>query len=204
MAEGFINQTEGSGKKSHTWNRTIGANSIEDEFVLPGEYPYATYGITTAAVSFATSADHVLQIMAGGTLPVRLRRVIIAQSVLVTAAAELTIICLRLTTAGTGGTVVTPRPFDSADGAAGCTAMTIPTAKGTEGVELWRRRTWLVQTAPTQGIAGGIQIAWEQLPNEKPIIIPAGTANGIAFKIATGRAGAQGDVMAEVVETNFV
>ena len=74
MAESFINQTEGSGKKSHTWDRTIGANTIQDEFVLPGEFPYTSYTIFANGVSIATANDHCLQIMAGASLPVRVRR----------------------------------------------------------------------------------------------------------------------------------
>ena len=36
MSEAFINVTEGSGKKAHTNQRTIGANDVQDEYVVTG------------------------------------------------------------------------------------------------------------------------------------------------------------------------
>lgn len=81
--------------------------------------------------------------------------------------------------------------------------MTLPTVKGTEGVELFRRRLALTQTLATSSSIVP-QWEWVQCANCKPIIIPAGTANGIALKIGAGRAGAQVDINVEVVETNFV
>lgn len=203
MPESLVQVTSGAGPKLHTWQYTVGANNVEQEFGLPGEYPYPTYSVVATNVSVATTADHLLQLMAGASLRVRLRRIWISQLTIVTTAAQLYLEVLRLTTAGTGGGVVTPRPFDTNDAAAGFTAMTLPTAKGTEGVQLLRRTFNLNQALSTTATNLSAWVEYVQMPNEKPIIIPAGTANGIALKVTTGRAGATVDIVAELVETSF-
>lgn len=204
MAESIINVTEGSGRKLHTWNRTIGANSIEDEFVLPGEFPYATYSVVAAGISGATANSHIVQIMAGGTLPVRIRSITITQMAAPAAVVAYALQIFRVTTAGTGGTAITPRPYDSADAASGATAMTLPTVKGTEGVQLHQEALWLGTAAiPTTNN----RLEW---PNWSPsgrlksIIIPAGTTNGIVVKNPAGVAASTFDISIELVETNFV
>ncbi len=203
MAETFYNATEGSGKKFHAWDKVVGANTVLDEFTLPGEYPLPSYFVQASSISGAISADHLLQIMAGASLRVRVRRIYVEQSALITAASELSIDVLRLTTAGTGGTAITPAKFDTADAAAGCTAMTLPTAKGTEGTVLLRRRLMPTQTYATAGLERVPCFEWFQMPNTEPIVFGSGTANGIALKITTGRAGLTLDATVELVETAF-
>jgi hypothetical protein len=204
MAESLVQVTEGVGKKLRTWNRTIGANSVEEEFTLPGEYPLASYSVIAVNISAATINDHTLQIMAGGSLNVRIRRITIEQSANATTAALQVYAVLRLTTAGTGGTAVTPRPFDTADAASGATAMTLPTAKGTEGVELMRNAIILRQAISATATQLDDAVIWEQKPGMKPIIIPAGTANGIAIKNLVATAAATMIVNVEFVETAFL
>jgi hypothetical protein len=201
MPEGIVQVTEGSGKKLHTWQRTIGANSVEDEFILHGEYPYPTYGVQAEGISIATTNDHVLQLMAGSSLNVRIRRIYIEQSANATAAGTASMQILRLTTAGTGGGALTPAKFNTGDAAAGATAMTLPTAKGTESTVL-RRFAMAVRSAATSGSEDYHE--WEQLPNAGPIVIPAGTTNGIAVKILNGIATTTSiNVYIEFVETAF-
>jgi hypothetical protein len=203
MAESIVQVSEGVGKKLHTWQRTVGANNVDDEFVIPGEYPLPGYCFGGTA-SVATSADHLFQLMAGASLKVRLRYFRIEQSANATAASIIALTLFRLTTAGTGGTALTPRPFDTADAAAGATAMTLPTAKGTEGVDLGPRTVLaLRQTVATAGAQVDDVWEWYQKPGMPPIIIPAGTANGLAVKIGTGVAGASCAFYAEFVETAF-
>jgi hypothetical protein len=203
MAESNVNVTEGSGKRLHTFNRTIGAVSVEDEFMLPGEFPYATYSVSVNLVATTTSLSHVMQIMAGASLNVRVRRIRIKQRDGPAAITVMDFAVLRLTTAGTGGTAITPRPYDTADAAAGATAQTLPTAKGTEGVFLWQEGFWFATAAiPATGSKDFIE--WVQLPGSKPIIIPAGTTNGIAIKNTGAVAASSVSVDIEFVETNFV
>lgn len=196
MAETFTNVTEGSGKKLHGWDRTIGANTVQDEFVLPGEFPYATYTVYAQNVSTATAASHTMQLMAGASLNVRIRRIRVVELTATAGTVRLEIV--RLTTAGTGGTAITARPFDTADAAAGAAGMTLPTVKGTEGTFLG---SLVVGTYTAVGAAFWQE--WRQSPNAKPIIIAAGTTNGIALK-ASGLAATAVDVEIEFVETAFV
>lgn len=205
MAESFINQTEGSGKKSHTWDRTIGANLIQDEFVLPGEYPYASYIVLGPAVSIATANDHLLCVNAGASLTVRIRRIWLEQSANATAAAIGTIAIFRTTTAApTGGTAVTPAPLDTADAASGAAGRTLPTAKGTESIELIRAAIAYRQTVAATGAQADDSWEWVQKPGQKPITIPAGTTNGLVIKNLSAVAGASVNVGMEFVETNYV
>src|SRR5690348_13016293 len=133
MAETFVNVTEGSGKKLHAWDRTVGANTVLDEFMLSGEYPLASYFVYADAVSIAAANDHLLCINAGASLNVRVRRLYIEQAANATAAGFFNAKLLRTTTAApTGGTAVTPAPFYTGDAAAGAAGRTLPTAKGTE------------------------------------------------------------------------
>ncbi len=192
----------GAGPKLHTWQRTIGANNVEDEGVFPAEFPYASYFINASGISTATSAAHVLQIMAGASNNLRIRRIRVEQRASATAVNLMAFTIARLTTAGTGGGVVTPRPFDNVS-APGCTAMTLPTVLGTVGVTLMttvlvlRQAVSATQTQPEE------LFEWTQHPGTQPIIIPAGTSNGIAIILGTGVAGATVDCNVELVETAF-
>lgn len=201
MAEGFINFTEGSGKKLRTFNRTIGANSVEEQFVNLGAQSLATYSALGGGLT-TTANSHQLQIMAGAALNVRIHRIRIYQTVNVTTLAFYVFEVWRLTTAGTGGTVVTPSKFDNGDAASGATAMTLPTVKGTEGAQLDSLAFPLV-AATTAGQPSPIW-EWNQSVIGKPYIIPAGTANGIVVKNVTNAAAGQCKVVIEFTETSYL
>lgn len=207
MPEGFVNQTEGSGKKAHTFQRVIGANTIEDQMVLHGEQYLAEYVATPAAVSTATAASHLCQIMAGASFTVYVRSIEIYQVAAATAAAIDEIDIFRLTTAGTGGTAVTPLPLDTTDAASGATCMTLPTVKGTEAAQpIYRVSAQFLQTIATQ--PGGRQanlIAFFDFDTlrGKALRIPAGAANGIAVKNITARAAGTVFVVVRLTEANF-
>lgn len=200
MAESIVQVTEGSGKKLHTYQRTIGANAVEDELVIPGEFYLATYTVNPGVVSTATAASHLLQVMAGASLNVRIRRIRIVEATPPAAVSVLEFQIIRLTTAGTGGTVITPRPLDTGDAAAGATAMTLPTVKGTVGVTLWDEAFWAGSAALPQARVW----EWTQSPNGKPIIIPAGAANGIAVNNVVNIAACTVTISVEFVETSFL
>ena len=204
MGESIVQVTEGSGKKLHTWQRTVGANSVEDEFTIPGEYPLASYIAAGVNTSTGTANDHLLQVMAGASLNVRVRRIRLAQAGLVTSAANVSVSLYRLTSAGTGGTAITPSRLDTADAASGATAMTLPTVKGAESTLIFTRRAFFTQTSPAGGLAPNAGWEWVQLPGSKPLIIPAGAANGIALKLIAAYAGATVDIEIEFTETSFL
>ena len=202
MAETFAEATAGSGLKWHSWTRSIGGSTVHAGFTLPDEYPYASYTAIANAVSGATANSHMMQVMAGSSLNVRIRRILVTQNAAAAAVAVMPFSVVRLTTAGTGGTAVTPSKDDGADSASGATAMTLPSSKGTEGAFLLQRATWAGTGAIPTGTKG--DFLWEQLINSKPIIIAAGTSNGIAIKNTGGLAGTTYDITVEFVETAFV
>jgi len=204
MADTSVQITQGSGTKLHTFDRSIGGNTVHDEVFLHGMPYYATYVIPIFAVSTATAASHVLQIMAGASLVVYVHQIILYQAASATTAAYLEWVVKRLTTAGTGGGAVTPQPTDTTDTAAGATAMTLPTAKGTEGGNQWGQSSYMIQTP---GVATPVwKPVFEYIADGKlykPIRIAAGATNGIAVKNNTGVAGASITGVATISEANF-
>lgn len=204
MAESLVAVTQGSGKNLHTFNRTIGANSVEDEVMIEGEHYLSTYVCNGGTTSIATANDHQLQLLAGASLNVMLRRVMVYQAVAATTAAICLFDLFSVTTAGTGGTASTPFRLDNADAASGAAGMTLPTAKGTESRRFWRGAAMMMQTVPT---AGGslllFDLNFDQL-RQKAIIIPAGTTNGVVFKNLTAIAGASVYVNFYFSEANFL
>jgi hypothetical protein len=203
MAESLVQVTEGSGKKLHTYSKVVGANTVEDEAVVLADQPLASYVIDTTAISIATATDHVLQIMAGASLPVYVRRIRMYQAVAATTAAIAQFAIIRMTTAGTGGTAQTADPFDTTDAAAGAAGMTLPTVKGTESTRLYNVSVGVLQTVPTGGFSTLLlDLDFDKL-RLKPIRIPAGTANGIILKNLNAIAAASVYIVAELTEASF-
>lgn len=182
-----------------TWQRTVDGTAKEDQFVLPAEHAVASYSALGSAISLATSADHIMAIQADGTLYTRIRRIFIAQVAAAGSGTLGVIEVIRTTTAGTGGTAITPRPYDTGDSAYGGDVRSLPTAKGTEGVVLARRRIWLTNSIAAQ--PNSIEIVART--DMKPIIIQPATTNGICLKIVTGVASATADITVEFVTTTF-
>lgn len=206
MAESTLQVTAGSGTKLHTNQRTIGVNTVEQQVVLHGEQYLATYTVVTAATSIATAASHTLQIMAGASLPVYLRRIMVYQIGLATTAALINWDLFRLSTAGTGGTAVTPSPLDSTDSASGAAAMTLPSVKGTEGTIIWRASSQTIQTVGTGGTGVNpllLDLDFDKLFRGKVPRLAAGTSNGFALKQVTGAAAATVYVVATISEASF-
>ena len=203
MAESSINVTEGSGKRLHTFDRSVGGNTVHDEVVVLGEPYLATYTVpTSAAVSIATVDSHLLQIMAGASKPVYLRRI----RVYIASGADslINLQLRRLSTAGTGGTAITPAPLDTGDSAAGATAQTLPTAKGTESTTLWAGSSF--EPGATAANLGGQSSLMLDLDFRsefgKLVKIPAGAANGLALKNTSAAASGQVWITAEIIEIN--
>ena len=206
MAESIVQINEGVGKKLHTFQRTIGAQNVEDEVVLLGENYLATYNVNTAAGSIllTTATSHTLELMAGASLKVRVRRIEVYQMLMATAAAMCQWQLWRLTTAGTGGTAYTPAPLDPADAASGATAMSLPTVKGTESTLILNAASYIMQTVgASTPLNEPILVLDFDRPRSKPLIIPAGATNGIALKQVTGVAVASVFVNILFDETSF-
>lgn len=206
MPEAFFNGTEGSGKKIHHFQRTIGANDVLDEVVQSGEQYLASYSVGTglSGTLLTTNNDHQMQIMAGSTLNVYIRRIFAYQVVLATTAAIAQFQVLRLTTAGTGGTAVTPQKNDESDSASGASIMTLPTVKGTEGGRMWSGGCLLAQTAPTAGASTLLfDIDTGRFGRLKDWRLSAGTTNGFAVKNVTANPAAAIVVNIWYSEANF-
>ena len=198
MAEGFVNVTEGSGKKLHTFNLTIGANSVEDEIVRLAPGYLASYTASYSGAPTATANSWLCQLQAGASLNVYVTRIRIIQRIAPGATTIQTFETRRSTVAGTAGTAVTARPDDSTDAASGATGILLPTA-GTEGVLLWSE-TKSLKVAPFDPTP---LLEWTPAAYGKPFRIPAGTANGIFVKNIAAIAAAQMDIMIDFYEANF-
>jgi hypothetical protein len=189
----LIQVTAGSGTKMATSNYTDGADSKHDEVVVHGEQHLPTYFVVTGSVSAATNLSHLIQVMAGSSLHLYIRRVWVYQQAAITTAALVPFSLIRLTTAGTGGTSLTASiaPLDTGDSAAGAASMSLPTAKGTEGTTVGPHQVAVpVQTAPTSGQTGLLAF-WDfsTILRGKALRIPSGTANGICVSNRAAAAG---------------
>ena len=208
MTVSAIAVTEGSGKNIWTDQRTVSAVVRQAQYVLLAEPAGATYSVVAEDVSIANAGDHVLQIMAGASLYVRVYRIVIKQAANTTAAnaAGRTLEIRRLSTAGTGGTVITPRPFDGGDAAAGATAMQgiLNANHGTEGDKLLRTYLVFRQAILATGAQADDIWSWEAHPRGKPIIIAPGVTNGIGIVNITATAGATVNVTVEFTETSYL
>lgn len=201
-ATSYVQFTEGSGRKLRTYQRTDGADTVEEWLQPLSEPILATYSVSVnTAISAATANSHLLQIMAGSTLRVGIRRITVSQIANGTTQTNQWQL-LRLTTAGTGGTSITPAPHDPADAASGATAMTLPTVKGTEGTILG---SYVVLTHATAATVGLNPIFDRSFVNErtKALWIGAGTANGIALKNITASATGTYHIVVELVECSW-
>lgn len=202
MAESIVQVTEGSGKKLWTWQWAVGANNVEQEVVAVGPQPWET-AEAHANASTATANDHLLTLNAGGSKKVRITRILLEQSANATTAAFASLQILRTTTgAPTGGTAITPNPFETAD-SIGATARSLPTTKGTESTILFDIRLAMRQAISATQTQSNDRWLWVASPFGKGIIIPAGTTNGIAIK-STAAVAAGGIICSiEFVETSF-
>jgi hypothetical protein len=186
-----IPYTPGSGGKHGASQYTDGADTKLDSVEVLGEQHLAQYVFPGGtSISIATANDHVMEIMAGSTNNVYVRRILVYQSVLATTAAMGQFAIFTLSSAGTGGTAQSNVKMDSSDAAVGATGMALPTVKGTEIGRIWLGSALLAQTAPTAGASTLLfDLSFDQLRG-KSLRIAAGTSNGICFKNLTAHTGA--------------
>lgn len=204
MPESKISMTEGAGKDAHTFQRVIGANTVEDTVVIQGMPYLATYVTDDgAAMNTTTINKHMFQLMAGASLNVYIWRVSLWVSTLAGAATVMPYQLIRLTTAGSGGTAGSSYTHDTTDAAAGATYMTMPTVLGTETLPLWQDRVVVPTAVPaTPGSMKLFDWDWEKL-RSKPLRIAAGTANGICLKNQVALATATYTARITYSEANF-
>jgi hypothetical protein len=183
---------------------TENSQVVLDQKVILGEQYLASYMVTPlAGVSTASANAHLLEIMAGASLNVRIRKIQIYQVTNATTVAIGKFIIFRLSSAGTGGTVVTPAPLDPSDTAAGATAMTLPSAAGSEGAQVFAGSNTLQQTTNVSIPYGPILALDFDTLRTKPLLIPAGAANGICIKNITAIAATTLYINVWITETSF-
>jgi hypothetical protein len=206
VVDSTVQVAEGVGKLLRFVQRSINGSNVQIQGVHTEEPALDSYILSSGIVLLTTAASHVLQLMAGATKNVYVRRIQVWQVGLATAAAIDEFQLVRLTTAGTGGTVVTPKLLDATDAAVGATGMTLPTVKGAEGNILFDRTALILQTLPTALPPGeatkilDFDFTRERL---KGIRITAGAANGLALKNIAARAVGSVLVEATFTEANF-
>jgi hypothetical protein len=194
----------GTGTHHRTHTRSYAGTTKHSDYVALDSTDEATYTVSAFATSYATANAHPLQIMAGSSLNVYIWRIQIIMAAVATAATQDYIEFRRLTTAGTGGTAITPAPHDTTDAAAGATGMTLPTAKGTEGTLLYYSTIQQLQTIPTAGPFHTVLLDLDfDRPHAKPWRIAAGTSNGICIKSITAATGATCSVNVLITESNY-
>jgi hypothetical protein len=195
----YIAVTEGVGKKLAADTYSENGQVVLDQKVILGEPYLGTFSVSTVSnVSTATTGAHVLQIMAGASLNIRIKHFCFRPSLEGTLVGDVMAL-YRLSSAGTGGGAITPSPYDPADTAT-ATAMTLPSAKGTETALLV---PGIMTYHPAVEQTDIYKWEWNQAPGGKPIIIPAGAANGVAWKAVVGHAGNAVIFHVEFIETSF-
>jgi hypothetical protein len=201
MTRTYAGQVGGSDYKRHAVERTEGADTVLQFIDVEGEPELAAYTVSTSsAIALSTANEHLMQIMAGASLRVGIRRIRVYQVAAAASTGLDAFAIYRLTTAGTGGGSITPVALDPADGAAGAAAMTRPTSKGTEG-SLVRYRNGLVHATETS-IGLNPIVEWDfTMLRTKCLWIAAGTSNGIAVKNLTSDASATVRVEVDLVES---
>lgn len=199
--DSVVQINEGTGKYLSHVQRSQASNTTYTPQVIVSEPYLPTYGVAvTTAASTATANSHLIQIMAGPLNRVVIRRILVTQLAAAGAATAMVCQLLRLTTAGTGGTSFTPRALDPVSDVTPATTMTLPSAKGTEGSILW---TGVSNMLATVAVAGGNPILDLDFrdPRAQPIVISAGTSNGLALKNITAVASGTVHIYVEFSET---
>lgn len=177
--------TPGSGAKIATGpTYTENSNTVQDQKVIRGEPYLASYKVITGGLILTTTSTHLLQIMAGSSLNVYIRRISLQQLALATSAGTAIVDLFRLTSAGTGGSVLTAVAKDTADSAPGATVMSMVVTPGSLAATAMHRFVTPVTNAQP---ANSTVWEWKQMEGaqSKAIKIPAGTANGIALVLNT-------------------
>lgn len=180
MAVSTVRVTEGSGPYLHTWTRSISSVDRLDQYIQHGEPVEATYSVWTGACLIGTANTHIVTLNSGASTYTRLVHLGLYLATGVgTALHQFQL--WRTSSAPTGGTDVTPAPFDVADTASATSKYYNPaTATATESVQL---ATFSAFVGPASLVSNATLVEWDfDRPRAKPLIIASGTTNGIALK----------------------
>jgi len=203
MATSYVSFDEGSTKKVRTFQRTDGVDTVHEWMYAQSESLFDTYSVVATGIAGATANSHLVEIMAGASNRVGIKRILIYQVAAANAAAAFAFDILRLTTAGTGGSAVTPSPLDPASSASGATAMTLASSKGTEGVNFGgRHRGAISATVTSIGLQPVLDLTFGD-NNQKPLYIAAGTSNGLVIKNPAADSAVTFDIYLSLIEADW-
>lgn len=133
MPESFVQlNADGTGKKLRTRQRTVGTNTVEEQYVVQAGLP--TYVIWTGALAMA-AGKYFLALMnaAGSNQVVKVRKLFLINTQLAAVTGVGIAWEVRRLAGFALGTAVTPNPMDTNDGAvANLTAVSGPTVLATD------------------------------------------------------------------------
>ena len=179
MSESTLQVTEGDGPLLHVDNKSIGGQTVKEEYILHGEQALPSYQAFFSSVSIPLGTEkHPFELMAGASLKLRVREIVVFQQAATAAGTQLVFDIKRLSTAGTGGPTNPIAALDPSSPSSGATLMETPTAEGTEGDTVVSGVLPLTATLPNTGI-----FRWVQHPSSQPIVVPV--SNGICMKLIT-------------------
>ena len=101
MATSYVSFDEGSTRKVRTFQRTDGSDTVEEWMYAQSESLFATYSVSAIGIAASTANSHLVQVMAGASNRVGIKRITVYQVAAANAAANFAFDLLRLTTAGT-------------------------------------------------------------------------------------------------------
>ena len=139
MTESYIQlPADSTGKKLRTRQRVVGADTVEEQYSVAASLP--TYYFWSGYSAGAANKIYLDVFNASGSGKVlRLRKLFVQSTVAAVTGVGFQFDLDRTTAAGTGGTVLTGNPADTADGAlpAQVTARTVPTGGATKQLTLF-------------------------------------------------------------------
>lgn len=205
MPESYAQITEGAGKKLRTFQRTVGVNDVHSSAIVHDEPYLASFVAHTggaAGISTATINSALVELMAGASLNVYLRRIRIYQFQVATTAAIVGFDLVRVSTAGTGGTALVELARDMGD-TPSASGKTLPTP-GTLTNTIDTRIAYMLQTIPTATDFNPLRADFDYRDmRSKALIIPAGTSNGLIIRNRQAIAAATISIVVEWDEANF-
>lgn len=136
MPEGYVQlPVDSTGKKLRTYEKTVGANTVHEQYVLIAGFP--TYYYQSASSSAVGPVVHFDLFNASGSgITVKVRKLFLQQTYVAQTGTAATFTVDRTSAVGTGGSSITGIPSDSVDGniSASVTSRSLPTGGATSSV----------------------------------------------------------------------
>jgi hypothetical protein len=181
----YVMVNDGTGSKVSFVQRSKSSNTV-NETEVSLSLPYIPgYRLTTPSpVSLATASSHLMQFLGSAINRDLLRFIEVTQVGNAAASKQVEFELLRLTTAGTGGTSITPNPSDLVDPATSARGMTLPSAKGTESSLMGKKAGPILTTAATAGHERVVRFTFPETGDNstKPVTTASGATTGWVLK----------------------